>query len=1016
MSKQNTSPQPFDLDALRARLAEARGPEFWRSLEEAAAAPEFQAWVDNEFAPGASEWSDPVSRRRLMQLLGASLGLAGLTACTKQPEERIVPYVQQPEQIVPGKPLFFATSTLLSGYAHGVLAESHMGRPTKIEGNPDHPSSLGGTDVFSQAQTLMLYDPDRLQAVLREGRISSWDAFLSAMEPVRTQIAEKKGEGFHILTETITSPSIAAMIRAIKAEFPGMQWHQYDPVSLSNSFEGTRVAFGEPVSVVYDLTKADVILSLDADFLTHGPGAMRYARDYARRRNPKAGGGMNRLYVVESCPSPTGAMAEHRLAMTHCEIDIFARALAARCGVQTPAAAAEIRDAKWLDAVAEDLLSHRGRCVVIPGDHQPPAVHALAHAINVTLGNAGQTVHYVEPVEAEPVDHYTSLSSLVSDMNAGRVETLLVLGGNPVYSAPGDLGFLDAYRKVKLRIRLGYYDDETSAYSHWVIPEAHTLEMWGDARGHDGSISLIQPLIAPLYEGKTCIEILAIFRGQGVRTSHDLLLEFWRNQRPGPDFESFWRKSLHDGVIAGSAARPRSVALRSNLAGQLPPLPETSKPEIQIRPDSTIYDGRFANNGWLQELPKKITRTVWDNAALMSPRMAQTLGVRQGDVVDLRAAGRSLKLPAFIQPGHPDDAVTVHLGYGRRRGGKLGAGIGGDANLLRTAKSPWVVSGAEVRRTGERYNLVSTQNHHSMEGRGLVRSASLKEFEHDPEHAFHLGHHGPGGEVQLFPQREYKGYAWGMVIDLNACIGCDACTIACQAENNIAVVGKREVDRGREMHWIRVDRYFSGELDHPDIYHQPVPCMHCENAPCEVVCPVAATVHSDEGLNHMVYNRCVGTRYCSNNCPYKVRRFNFYLYSDWDTKSLHGLRNPNVTVRSRGVMEKCTYCVQRINAARIAAELEGRRIKDGEVVTACQAACPAEAIHFGDINDPESKVARLKNDPRNYTLLDDLNVRPRTSYLGQLRNPNPVLEKPKPDEGHGGSRHTLVHIQPVRRG
>jgi MoCo/4Fe-4S cofactor protein with predicted Tat translocation signal len=1006
MSTHNTTPQkseatPFDLDALRAKLAASQGPQFWRSLDEVAATPEFQSWVDNEFTAGTSEWTSPVSRRRLMQLLGGTLGLAGLTACTKQPAERIVPYVSQPEEVIPGKPLFYATATVLGGYATGVLAESNMGRPTKIEGNPEHPASLGGTDVFSQAQTLMLYDPDRLRAVFREGRASTWAAFLAALEPLRLQLSEKKGEGLCILTEAITSPSQAALLRDIKAQLPGMQWRQFEPVSLGNAYEGARIAFGEAVSAVYEVTKADIILSLDADFLSHGPGNMRYAREFAGRRNPNADGGMNRLYVVESCPSPTGAMADHRLALAHSEVEIFARALAAKVGVQAPAAA-PVEDTAFLDAVAADLQAHRGRALVIAGEHQPPAVHALAAAMNVALGAAGETVRYVEPIDAEPVDHYSSLSSLVEDLNAGKVEVLVVVGGNPVYSAPADLNFLEAYRKAKMRVRLGSYDDETSAYSHWVIPEAHTLETWGDARAYDGTITLIQPLIAPLYEGKSATELLAVFAGKGGRTAHELLREHWRAQQPGAGFDAFWRKTLHDGFLADSAARPRAVSLRGSFAGELPAPRETSKPEIQFRPDSTVYDGRFANNGWLQELPKKMTRTVWDNCAIVGPKMAQTLGVGDGDLVDVRVDGRTLNLPAFVQPGHPDGAVTVHLGYGRTRGGKLANGVGGNANALRSAKSPWVAGGGEVRKTGGRYKLVTTQNHHSMEGRDLVRTASIKDYQHDPEHAFHTGHHAPSGELQLFPQREYKGYAWGMAIDLNTCIGCDACTIACQAENNIAVVGKEQVDNGREMHWIRVDRYYSGGLDQPDIHHQPMPCMQCENAPCEVVCPVAATVHTDEGLNHMVYNRCVGTRYCSNNCPFKVRRFNFLLFSDWDTKSLEGLRNPNVTVRSRGVMEKCTYCVQRINAARITAQVEDRQIRDGEVITACQAACPTRAIHFGDINNPESKIAKIKKDHRNYTLLDDLNVRPRTSYLAQLRNPNPALEKPKPAGSHSG--------------
>ena len=945
-----------------------------------------------------------------MQLLGASLGLAGLTACTKQPPERVVPYVKTPEEIVPGKPLFFATATTVGGYAQGVIVESNMGRPTKIEGNPEHPASLGATSVFSQAQTLALYDPDRAQVVLREGSSSSWQAFLSSAGVVREKLLGQKGAGFRILTETITSPSLAAQIRALLAEMPEAQWHQYEPVSGDSARAGAKIAFGENVSAVYDLTKADVILALDSDFLTAGPGALRYAREFSRRRDPQGQGGMNRLYSVEACPTSTGATADHRLALSHTNVEMFARALAQRVGAPAPPAESGA-PAAWLDAVAKDLLDHKGRSLIVPGEHQSAAVHALAHAMNAALGNAGNTLRYVEPVEANPADQYASLASLIADLMAGKVDTLLVLGGNPAHTAPARMGFLDAYRKARLRVRVGLYDDETSAYSHWVIPEAHSLECWSDARAFDGTVTLMQPLIAPLYDGKALSEVLAAFRGQAGRGSHDLLKEHWQSQRPGPDFEAFWRKSLHDGFVPGSAASPKNAGIRTDFAAALPNPPEFSGPEFQFRTDPSIYDGRFANNGWLQELPRPVSLMVWDNAALVSPRMAQKLGVQNGDVVSLRAAARELRLPIWILPGHAEDAVTMHIGYGRTRGGRLASGVGANANVLRSPESPWVAHAGEIRKTGDSHTLATVQMHHSMEGRDIVRTAALADYRKNP----HLFEHGGQGKLlSLYPERKYDAYAWGMAIDLNACTGCNACTIACQAENNIAVVGKSEVVRGREMHWIRIDRYFSGELDAPDIHHQPVPCMHCENAPCEPVCPVAATVHSDEGLNHMVYNRCVGTRYCANNCPYKVRRFNFLLYSDWTTQSLEGLRNPNVTVRSRGVMEKCTYCVQRINAARITAELEGRKIKDGEVVTACQTACPTQAIHFGDLNDPASKVSKIKQDARNYSLLEELGVRPRTTYLAHLKNPNPALAKPASSSRGPAHNAALVTIKNIK--
>jgi Fe-S-cluster-containing dehydrogenase component len=932
-----------------------------------------------------------VDRREFLRLMGASLALAGLGACTRQPTETIVPYVRQPEHVVLGEPLYFATAMPLGGFATGLLVESHEGRPTKVEGNPEHPASLGATDAIAQASVLGLYDPDRSQVVTSAGEIRPWSAFVAAMRAALEAQRAARGAGLRLLTETVTSPSLAQQIRALLRAFPAARWHQWEPAGRDGARAGSRLAFREYAETRYRLERADVVLSLDADLVGTGPGSLRYARELTRRRRPD-GGHMNRLYVVESTPSVTGAVADHRLPLRAAAVEGLARAIAGRLGVRMrvgadPALART--HAAWIDAVARDLQEHRGACVVVPGEHQPAAVHALAHVLNDALGAAGRTVEYTDPVEAEPIDQGASLRELVADMGAGSVDMLVILGANPVFTAPADLGFAEQLGRVGLRIHLGPYDDETAELCHWHVPEAHYLESWGDTRAYDGTVTLIQPLIAPLYGGKTAAEVLAALSDRPERSAYEIVREYWKGERPDSDFEAFWRKALHDGVVPDTTLPARRVSLQDDW-DTTPPAQAAEGLEIVFRPDAHVLDGRFANNGWLQELPRPITKLTWDNAALLAPATAARLGLRSEDVVELRYRGRSVRAPVWIVPGHAPDSVTLPLGYGRRRGGGVAAGAGFDAYMLRTADALHFGAGLEIRKTGARARLACTQEHHAMEGRDPARAGTLAEYHARPD--FARAHEPePPRDLSLYPARQYEGYAWGMAIDLGACIGCNACVAACQAENNIAVVGKDQVLRGREMHWLRIDRYWEGGSENPRTLHQPVPCMHCENAPCEVVCPVNATVHSSEGLNDMVYNRCVGTRYCSNNCPYKVRRFNFYLYSDWTTESLKMARNPDVTVRSRGVMEKCTYCVQRIEHARARAERESRRIHDGEVVTACQQACPAEAIVFGDVNDPHGRVAKLKADPRNYALLAELNTRPRTTYLAAVRNPNPAL-------------------------
>jgi molybdopterin-containing oxidoreductase family iron-sulfur binding subunit len=1015
----------LDLETVREILREKKGPEFWRSLDELAATPAFEDLLHREFPRHASEWPEGVSRRNFLQLAGASLALAGLTGCTKQPLEKIVPYVRQPEQVVPGRPLFFATALTHAGYATGVLAESHLGRPTKIEGNPDHPASLGATDSFAQAALLTLYDPERSQEIVRNGRTGTWSGFASDVNAALRARQPLGGEGLRLLTGTVTSPTLAAQIRDLLTRFPQARWHRWEPAGRHNEQAAARLAFGRPVETRYDFTKADVIVSIQSDALTHAPGNVRYQRDFASRRRVHGApaGTMNRVYCVESVPTNTATISDHRLQLPPAEVEAFVLALAQALGV-APAGGAPadtLTDAKaktWIQAVVEDLQAHRGRSLVLGDEILSPAAQVLIHGINSALGNAGSTVIYTDPVEADPVDHLESLRTLVADMNAGRVEMLVMLGGvNPVYTAPADLGFAQALQKVGLRIHHGLYQDETAEYCHWHIPAAHELESWGDARSFDGTVSVLQPLIDPLFDGKTETEVLAAFSDRPDTGSHDLVQAYWKTQLPGGvgGFDAAWRAILHDGLVPNTQLPPIGVAAgggAQQAAGTVAAAVAEARGQkdritLLFRPDPTIYDGRYASNAWLQELPKPITKLTWDNALVLGPATAQRLGLKVEETVEVTVAGRKTPAAVWILPGQAENTAVLTLGYGRTRGGR-GTGCGFNAYALR-ASNALGSAPAEIRRIGERYQFACTQNHHALDPQGhedelagreaerreVIRKTTLAELAKDAQ-VIQEHREKPDEHETLYPGWDYKGHAWGMAIDLSVCTGCSSCVTACQAENNIPVVGKDQVLAGREMHWLRIDRYFEGGIDEPEIHNQPVPCMHCENAPCEVVCPVAATSHSAEGLNDMVYNRCVGTRYCSNNCPYKVRRFNFLRYSDRTSPLLAMVANPDVTVRMRGVMEKCTYCVQRIEQAKIEAKITPdaaeRRIPPDKLQTACQQACPTHAIVFGDIHDKAWEVTQWKTDPLSYGLLEELNTRPRTTYLAKVRNPNPKLE------------------------
>jgi molybdopterin-containing oxidoreductase family iron-sulfur binding subunit len=990
---------------------------YWRSLAQIEERPEFRTFSEREFPEGASELPEGITRRDMMMLLGASLSLAGLAGC-RRPTEEIVPYVTAPEDIVPGIPRYYATTMPFRRSAYGLIVESHEGRPTKIEGNPSHPSTIGASSSRVQASVLGLYDPDRSQSITLKGARKSWNDFVTAWGELAKAHAADGGARLAVLSESFSSPTQARLVSELRTRFPKLQWATYDAISDEHRLAGLRQATGRDVDLMLRFDRASVILCLDADPLLTDPETIRHARGFADgRRAGASGGAMNRLYAVEGVYSLTGAMADHRLRLESRQIAAFLGALAAQLGA--PGASgqggAEVSgiDRRWIDAVAKDLLANRGKGLIVAGERQPASVHAAVCALNAHLGNTGQTVSYYETSDAA-LPSMSSMTSLVSAMQGGAVETLVILGGNPVFDAPVDLDFAAAMAKVAHTIALGHSVDETSSSAEWHVPCAHYLESWGDARAVGGTLSVVQPLILPLFGGKTSVEVLGLMVVDKDRPGYDIVRDTWKPILGEGEFDRKWNRVLHDGLLAGSELTEVVPDVKGETFAELARATGSANGlEIVFVPSPSLHDGRFANDGWLQELPDPMTKLTWDNPALVSPTTAETLGVAGGDLIRLDYAGRSLELPVWILPGMADRVVALTLGYGRRRAGRVGSGVGFDTFTVRSSRAPGFDGDATLTRLGRTHPLSATQNHGSMEGRPIVRESTLAELRSQPPQA----ESAPAGEsspaptegavpkaLGVFPEETHhfslwkehtydKGHQWGMTIDLNACIGCNACMTACQSENNIPVVGKVQVAKGREMHWIRVDRYFSGEPSgSPEVVFQPVPCMQCEDAPCEQVCPVAATVHDTEGLNVMVYNRCIGTRYCSNNCPYKVRRFNFFNFTKDTPDILKLAMNPDVTVRARGVMEKCTYCTQRINRVKIDARLAGRELRDGDIKTACQQACPASAIEFGDLRDQSSRVAKAKADPRNYALLEELNTRPRTTYLAKVRNPNPDLE------------------------
>ena len=1056
------------------------GKAYWRSLDDYVESPEFRDMIEREFPSQLENVIKPANRRSFLKLMGASLALAGisLSGCRRWPEEKIAPFAYRPEGYIPGKSNIYASAIDFAGTGRSIIVTSYDGRPVKVDGNELDPNSQGASDAYTQASILEMYDPDRSRGVVRTqrgeqgeytGEPSSWQVFDTFAADHFAAYQSGRGEGLAFLYEATSSPSQAAMMQRARTRFPNARWYEYEPVTRDNEREGSRQAFGARKRAHYDLASAECIVSLDADVLYGHPNWLKHARDFASRRRAEDGT-MVRLFAAESMLTVTGSNADHRLAIKSSRIAALASALVGKLsagvsGLESLASAVNAasvslsqEEQSFVDAAAADLLAARrdGKAsLMVAGPRQPAEVHALMHRINDVLGNIGQTVRFTDESDGRQATHAEAIRSLVSDIRGNAVNTLIVIGGNPVYDAPADLGFAEAFDSIETTIHLSLYRNETSVRSIWHLNRAHALESWGDVRCYDGRVAVAQPLIEPLFEGRTPLELLALVTGDELRESYDIVR---RTTRPGlsGDFERSWRQVLHDGHVPNSAWVPASASTAAGeWTARLRELAHMASPgmELVLVPDAKLYDGRFANNGWLQELPDPIAKTCWDNAAHISPRTAEAMGVRGDDLIWVETPAGRLRVPVNVLPGHADDSMTLSLGYGRTNAGQVGNETGFNSYQLRSSNVLDIVTGISVSTARGRHMLARTQDHHVLDTRigqwgvqtrlpDIVKEANLAKYNEEGAYAFKdpTVHHPPTlslWEEYAFDKSDYR---WGMTVDLSACIGCSACVVACQSENNIPIVGRDQVQRGREMHWLRIDRYFKGyDTSRPDVVFQPVTCQHCETAPCEQVCPVAATVHDEDGLNVMVYNRCVGTRYCSNNCPYKVRRFNFYDWHDRDPRS-SGLSapvlmmpdqqharafegdnqikkmgfNPEVSVRPRGVMEKCTFCVQRLAKAKIEAKNEWSRLKpedrprneqgeyariaieDGTVVTACAQACPTEAIVFGDLNDPQSQVSRLFNkqtSKRAYVLLDELHTKPRLRYLAKLRNPSPAARE-----------------------
>jgi molybdopterin-containing oxidoreductase family iron-sulfur binding subunit len=1002
---------------------------YWKSLNELAQNEEYKKYVEREFPENATEMTDQVSRRSFLRVMGASIALAGFASCRK-PVQKIIPYVRQPENMVLGEPLYYATAMPFQDTATGLLVETHEGRPTKIEGNEEHAGSMGGTNIYNQAAVLGLYDPDRSRSPRLNGESATKDDFVN----FAADHFSDRSRSILFISEENSSPTYNRLKSDLLNNFENAEWTTFEPFSENNAIEGVRMAFGQRLRTVNHYGEADLVVSLDDDFMSPQghKNSVQYAFELAqRRRVMSTEDGMSRFYCVENAYTNTGSFADHRLKLKSSAIAPFTFALAARLSenVEGLDTFSNVNNAysghEWVDKLAQELLENSGSSILSVGMQHGPEVHAAVAAINLALENTGNTVTYHELPYRDDNNANSALVDAVNRLNDGEFDTVVLVGTNILYSAPADLNVQEALQNADTTIHLSEYVDETSKEIDWHVNRAHFLSSWGDGYSFTGQRSVVQPQIRPLFDGMSEIELLSLITNGEETSGFDLVQETWRNSVSG-SFQEAWEELLHDGIDPDSGFPAVSVSLSGSMASEISTALQSNSIEgieIAVKPDSKLFDGRFANNGWLQELPDPMTKTTWDNVALMSVATAEKLGIdpernfsnNDVPVVRISAGDTEIEIAAWVQPGHADDSITLTTGYGRTNLGRVADGVGVNTYPFRTTDAMFFRE-VSVEATGSTYEVANVQDHHSLEGRDMVRSATLDEYRQNPDFSSYKEVHGyevpgmkeaeeyeedPKGPISLFDEQYGPDFQpqWGMAIDLNSCFGCGVCTIACQAENNIPVVGKREVGRRRIMHWIRTDRYYEGDADNPKVYHQPVPCMHCELAPCEQVCPVAATTHSEDGLNQMTYNRCIGTRYCMNNCPFKVRRFNFfnytkeYLTTGDDPEVVQMAMNPDVTIRFRGVVEKCTYCVQRLHRAKIKTKIEtgSKRPADGTVQTACQQACPVDAISFGDLTDKESVVSKHKSNERNYVMLEELNVRPRTSYLAKLRNTNSEL-------------------------
>ena len=981
-------------ERIRAQLSGKTGRAFWRSLDEIAETPAFRAFVEAEF-PSLAPAKGEVDRRSILKVMAASFALAGLTGCDSQPDEQALPYVEAPEFLTAGIPKWYATAVTFMGYAQPVLGKTQVGRPVKLEGNPEHPLVRGVTDAFTQAALLGLYDPDRSQSPQHMGRGATWDAFDATMVEHARAMDVRRGEGLRLLTGQITSPTLSYQIDELLQRWPQARWHVLEPLESDTGHTATAALFGRPLDRHLRPDLADVVVALDDDLLGPGANQIANARRWGERRSERGSNRQDlRLFVAEPTPSITGVMAEDRLVASTEDLERLARAIAFEIGVPLDTRPnLEPRQQRWLSQVVGALTGRDGRCLFSIGSHHSQELQILSLLINGKLGAFGQTLRFTEPVAKLPMTRF-SPADLALEMNEGQVVSLVMLGVNPVYDTPIDLDFGTAMQKVPFRLHAGLHYDETAALSQWHVPLQHELESWSDARAVDGTASIVQPLIKPLYTVRSLHGVVDNL-GNGQRSDRQIVQDNWRKIW-GDAFEGNWRSALYRGFVADSAAKELTPSIGGHPTSATVNNRPASDLIVLLRGDPTVWDGRFANISWLQELPKPLTKLTWGNAVLISPQLANEKGLSNGDEVRVEANGRWIAGPVWIMPGQEARTVTLTLGYGRSRIGKVAQNLGYNAYLMRQSDRPWQLDGATIKATGKRDNIASTQLHQAMDGFDFVRTVLPSELV-DEHHAENVATVAADeiNQPTLFPQDHWDSPSWGMSIDLDLCIGCNACVISCVAENNIPMVGKELVAQGREMFWLRVDHYFEGDPAEPKQYFQPVPCMHCEKAPCEMGCPVNAAVHSPDGMNLQVYNRCVGTRTCASFCPYKVRHFNWFDYTGGDPASIQAMRNPEVTVRDRGVMEKCTYCIQRVSAARINAKKEDRPIAEGEVVTACQQACPTRAIVFGNVVDLKSAVSKKKASQRNYSLLEETNTRPRTTYLARIERDRAALPEGK---------------------